>query len=345
MTRTDTTMTPTRPDPTPRPNPDPTPSPNPDPTPPPNPDPTPSPNPDPTPNPNPDPVLARRRIELGFALVDERELAALVRRDRLTRDDCLAALGEARACVSLPNDAELTHFFLGSEFCEHLLPGIESIDRAVALCERWELTFGLVTPIACDNLFDALRAALARLPAGAEVTVNDWGVARLVQREFPGLRPVAGRLVGKMLKDPRLPSATWARMYPNGLRAGPFREILDGLGIGRLELDFPPFGAADMYEGIDFPVGVRAPYGYIAKGRLCKLGSLSLDTPEKFSVGHKCRRECLGFFEVGARPGRHELHTSQRGNTMYYRHATGMAAALAEAVANGWVNRVVLSAA
>lgn len=297
-----------------------------------------------TPHP-PTPDSATRPIELGFALVDERELAAFARHDRLTRDDYLDQLGEARDCVALPENAEPTHFFLGSEFCEHLLPCVESIDRAVALCERWGLTFGLVTPIACDGLFDPLRAALARLPAGCEVTLNDWGVARLVQREFPDLRPVAGRLLGKMLKDPRLPSATWARMYPNGLRAGPFRDILDGLGIGRLELDFPPFGAADMYAGIDFPVGVRAPYGYIAKGRICKLGSLSFDTPEKFSPGHKCRRECLGFNEVGARPGTHELPTSQRGNTMYYRHAKGMATAVAEALANGWVSRIVLSGA
>ncbi|NMG31349.1 hypothetical protein [Aromatoleum evansii] len=293
----------------------------------------------------PTPDSATRPIELGFALVDERELAGFARHERLTRDDYLAQLGEASDCVVLPDDAEPTHFFLGSEFCEHLLPNVESIDRAVALCERWGLTFGLVTPIACDGLFDPLRAALRRLPAGSEVTVNDWGVARLVQREFPELRPVAGRLLGKMLKDPRLPSATWARMYPNGLRAGPFRDILDGLGIGRLELDFPPFGAADMYAGIDFPVGVRAPYGYIAKGRICKLGSLSLDMPEKFSPGHKCHRECLGFNEVGARPGTHELPTSQRGNTMYYRHAKGMAAAVAEAVNNGWVSRIVLSGA
>ena len=289
------------------------------------------------------PVPKAGPIELGFALVDERELAAFARHERLGRDDYLDRLGDARDCVALPDDAEPTHFFLGSEFCEHLLPGVESIDRAVGLCERWGLTFGLVTPIACDGLFAPLRAALARLPAGAEVTVNDWGVARLVQREFPKLRPVAGRLLGKMLKDPRLPSATWARMYPNGLRAGPFRDILDGLGIGRLELDFPPFGAADMYEGIDFPVGVRAPFGYIAKGRICKVGSLSLDTPEKFSPGRTCRRECLGFTEVGARPGTNELRTSQRGHTMYYRHATGMAAAIADAIARGWVSRVVLS--
>jgi len=296
-------------------------------------------------SPTPTAIPGSGPIELGFALVDERELAAFARHDSLTRDDYLDRLGDARDFVKLPDDAEPTHFFLGSEFCEHLLPSVESIDRAVSLCERWGLGFGLVTPIACDGLFEPLRAALARLPAGAEVTVNDWGVARLVQQEFPDLRPVAGRLLGKMLKDPRLPSATWARMYPNGLRAGAFRDILDRLGIGRLELDFPPFGAADMYAGIDFPVGVRAPFGYIAKGRICKLGSLSLDTPEKFSPGHKCRRECLGFSEVGARPGTHELHTSQRGNTMYYRHAAGMAAAVDEAVKNGWVSRIVLSGA
>ncbi|KON79940.1 hypothetical protein PA01_16000 [Azoarcus sp. PA01] len=304
-----------------------------------------TPTPTPTPTPSIPPKPPAGPIELGFALVDERELAAFARHERVTRDDYLEQLGNARSCVTLPDDAEPTHFFLGSEFCEHLLPSVEAIDRAVALCERWEVTFGLVTPIACDTLFEPLRAAFARLPAGAEVTVNDWGVARVVQREFPALRPVAGRLLGKMLKDPRLPSATWARMYPNGLRAGPFREILDKLGIGRLELDFPPFGAADMYAGIDFPVGVRAPYGYIAKGRICKLGSLALEVPEKFSPGHRCRRECLGFSEVGARPGTRELQTSQRGNTMYYRHAPGMTAAIAEAVANGWVSRIVLSGA
>ena len=37
-----------------------------------------------------------------------------------------------------------------------------------------------------------------------EVVVNDWGVLRLVRREFPGLRPVLGRLMNKMMRDPRV---------------------------------------------------------------------------------------------------------------------------------------------
>lgn len=282
-------------------------------------------------------------FELGLAIVDERALADFAAKDSLTRDDCVAWLGSDREFVALPADARPTHFFLGSEFCEHLLPTPAAVDRAVSLASRWNVTFGLVTPLACDGLFAPLRTLLERLPDGSEVTVNDWGVARLVRREFPALRPVAGRLLGRMIKDPRLPSAAWARMYPNGLRSGRFRDILDGLGIARLELDFPPFGAPDLFAGIDFPVGVRAPFGYIAKGRICKAGSLGLETAEKFAPGRVCRRECLGFHEVGGRPGRSELYTSQRGNTMYYRHSAAMAAAIEQAIAHGSVDRVVLS--
>lgn len=283
------------------------------------------------------------RFELGLAIVDERALAEFADKETLTREDCVGWLGADREFVALPANARPTHFFLGSEFCEHLLPSPGAVGRAVSLAQRWDVVFGLVTPLACDGLFAPLRAVLERLPDGSEVTVNDWGVARLVHREFPDLRPVAGRMLGRMIKDPRLPSAAWARMYPNGLRAGRFREILDGLGIGRLELDFPPFGAPDLFAGIDFPVGVRAPFGYIAKGRICKAGSLGLETAEKFSPGRVCRRECLGFHEVGGRPGRNELYTSQRGNTMYYRHSAAMAATVAQAIANGWVDRIVLS--
>src|SRR5437867_3594050 len=49
-----------------------------------------------------------------------------------------------------------------------------------------------------------LEAAASERGEGTEVVVNDWGVLRLVRREFPGLRPVLGRLMNKMMRDPRV---------------------------------------------------------------------------------------------------------------------------------------------
>src|SRR5260370_35520538 len=97
-------------------------------------------------------------------------------------------------------DVRFTRIAYGTEFCENLIPSRESL-RAVVDSTR-PLTF--LTPYAGDEGIAQIRALLPELPPATEVVFNDWGVRRMLRREFPHLVPVQGRLLNKSLRAPRV---------------------------------------------------------------------------------------------------------------------------------------------
>lgn len=274
------------------------------------------------------PSKSLSRIEVGLALVDPRSV-----------DPALAG-AQATGGHGRP-----TRLHFGSEFCEALLPQEGQLRHALAQAAAGGLALALVTPILSDAGMDRLRRLLALLTPGSEVVANDWGVLRLLHRERPDLTPVAGRMICKMIKDPRLPSAEWAKLYPHGIHSGPFGQVLDRLGVRRLELDVPPFADIADFRSDRFKVSVHAPYGFSVKGRACRIGSLRQSEADKFATGHSCHKECLTFVGELSRPelGGNDLPTFQRGNTVFYRHSAAMSEAVAAALAEGWIDRIIVS--
>lgn len=285
-------------------------------------------------------------VEIALALPDERDLARLAAGPLPTVRQHFFVLGQPIPPGSDDFAARpVDRLYFGSEFCEHLVPAPGALKRCLRLAREWRLAVSLVTPLASDGCIRQLRRLLPLLPKGSEVIANDWGVANVVRRDHPALKIVAGRLLCKMVKDPRLPTATWANLYPHGLASAAFAGVLARLGIGQMEMDVPPFATPEAFAGLPLPVAVHAPFGYVAKGRLCKIGSLRLTPRRKFAPGHACRRECLDYCAIGRREGAAatELATVQRGNTVLYRHSEAMGQALSEAMARRWIGRVVLS--
>ena len=282
-------------------------------------------------------------LEIGLAVVDPRRLPALSALPVLRAGDIAEFLGDDAALEALPADAAASHLYFGSEFCEHLFPDEAALERAIELSGKLGLTLVLATPAANDALVAKIGESAAILPEGAEILVNDWGVAHFLRSAYPRLPLVAGRQLAKMIKDPRVPSAAWLKPYPGSYGTPGHRRLLERLGIGRIELDVPPFATPDLYsvDGID--LSVCLPYAYVAKGRICKIGSLRRELPEKFAPGRSCHRECLGVVEVGAAASSAGLVSSARGNSTFYRHDAAMAALVREMVAQGRVTRLVFS--
>lgn len=282
--------------------------------------------------------------EVGLTLADAKQLTRLAGDGPLLPAELAALLGDDTARALLPGDCPVTHLYFGSEFCEHLLPGAGELGQALAVARRRAMRLVLATPVANDALLDRLGELLPLLPAGSELLANDWGVASFARRRFPALRLIAGRQLSKTIKDPRLPGEQWARLYPAGFRGGRQLAILHALAIERVELDVPPFAGPEFFSVPGVALGVHAPYAYVAKGRLCKVGSLARPAPLKFAPGGPCRRECLGVVEVERGATRQGLRTAQRGTTMFYRYDAAMLAALGGAVRDGRVSRLVLGA-
>lgn len=282
-------------------------------------------------------------MEIALAITAPRRLAALKSLATLDRAALLAFLGDPQLAELLPEGAAATHLYFGSEYCEHLFPKAADLALALAQAERLGLRFVLPTPIANDDLLARIKTAVTRLPEGAEVVVNDWGVAQIMKMRFPRHGVVAGRQLAKMIKDPRAPAPAWNQVYPSNYRAAPYARLLAGFGIRHVELDIPPFATPEVFSVNDLAVSVWAPYAYIAKGRLCKVGSLGHPTEEKFAPGRTCRRECLGMLEQEPEAEASGLRTYSRGTTMFYHHDAAMLDVLRNAMAQGHVKRLVLS--
>jgi len=237
----------------------------------------------------------------------------------------------------------VTRLQFGSEFCESLLPAPAQLRQMLTLAEANGLAFSLATPICSDHSVTRLRKLLVHLPPQSEVVANDWGMLHMLHADFPGLTPVAGRLICKQIKDPRLPSAQWATLYPHGVHGAPFVAMLRRFGVGRVEMDVAPYAAAEDLHSPQLRVSAHTPWGFSVKGRACRIGSLHLADADKFAIAGKCRRECLDYVAPMTRDGRDELPTVQRGNALFYRHNEAMTAALNDAVGAGYVDRMIFA--
>lgn len=277
-------------------------------------------------------ISLTRPAPLDWATRDERE-----RRQgwsRLLGDEDLGAW-----VASLPP----THLYFGSEFCEHLLPGRRTLHNGLELAREHQLQFALMTPVSSPGVIHELRQLLPLLPPATEVIVNDWGIARLLRNSFPDLKPAAGRILCRMIKDPRLGSPEWAPQCNPATESSYFQAILARLTLARLEIDVPMFASADTFASTALPMAVHLPYAYVAKGRSCRPGSMSIDGPERFAPGRKCKKECLSLTATTVRPDRHDRWpTRHTGNAIYSRHTPEMLAAVRAAVAAKHIARLIV---
>lgn len=296
----------------------------------------------------------------------------------ITREECVEQLfSESKKptladCIRLFNWTDfpkhkieiaqsVTHIYFGGEFCDRLLPDKKIMQRVVELVTDHGLQLSLLTPLMSDQALARLKQVFSILPDYVEVVVNDWGTLNLLRRDFPKLVPVIGRQLCKMIKDPRLPSEQWTKLYPHGVQSGPFHQLLERFDIQRLEMDVPPFAKLQDFESDEKALSVHLPYGFSVKGRMCKVGAVSIETHRKFGPGHGCNKECLTYSSkvqracsstqqnqaeslaesVNVQAAQPDLKTFQQGNTMFYRHTAQMTEILAQAVALNKVNRMI----
>lgn len=294
------------------------------------------------------PAVALPAPELAVAFADEdrlRRFVTTVSNDPSGNWPSLVDLGDA-GLGALTGGRGVSRIYFGSEFCERLLPSRAAVDSVVDMVRGAGLALTLATPTLSDSGLDAVQALLGSLPAGSEVSVNDWGLMRVVQRDFPGLRVAAGRLLCKMLKEPRAPSAAWMDLGGHGFMSPGFEALLTRLGVKRIEIDLPPFVRADDLRASGSAVSVHVPFGFATTGRICRIGSLHQPAARKFSAGHNCARECLTYLTEMESPreaGRSEMQPFQRGNTVFYRHTSAMSAVLTGAIAAGMIDRIIVS--
>lgn len=191
-------------------------------------------------------------------------------------------------------------FYLGSEFCQNLLPTPAQFKKARALAGR---PVALTTPLLTGNALAAVEAVLRAHPAGKdklEVVANDLGLIHLAARKYAGKVTLSlGRVLAGFLKS-----------SPDPFLEKFFREH----GINRVETDRPDLVRRfSRLPGLCF--SYHAPYACAGVTRFCPWERLW--TGER--CGYSCRRgarklqsrllpETLylvsaGYFTAGEKPG------------------------------------------
>jgi hypothetical protein len=187
-----------------------------------------------------------------------------------------------------------------------------------------------------------------------EVIVNDWGVLRLVRREFPLLQPVLGRLMNRMLRDPRI-AAVFAKAHTStaalqvlqqsSVAAAVLRDFLKRSYVMRVEFDNLIQGLDMNFDELGLSASLYVPYGYVATGRVCPIGSLLLPKPQKFDVASPCQQECqrytLCFEYVDSPFDNRDQEFFEQGNTFFYAQGPQLIEAAAQMVERLSISRLV----
>ena len=214
-------------------------------------------------------------------------------------------------------------FYFGQEFCQRLFPTAEAVRKAVAHARECNVNFTLVTPFATNAGVIRVQAAVeaAAGAPGLEVVVNDWGVLRLIHREYPTVPLALGRLLTKQKRGPqlltiedKLPETALDHFRRSNADVPHVREFLQAQGVVRLELDNLLQGMARA-QGL--PASLYHPYGYITATRLCLLAEGAKPGKNLRSIG-RCSRECA-LYEVTLTHGDMPVPIHLRGNAQFYR--------------------------
>ncbi|MDA8442681.1 MAG: hypothetical protein M0Z55_09955 [Peptococcaceae bacterium] len=232
--------------------------------------------------------------------------------------------------IEMEGKIEFTRLYFGQEFCERLLPTTAELSSAFMAANQQQLEFSLVTPYVTEQGLQQvaeLLCCLAQLKQDCEVVVNDWGVLHLLHSKHPQLKPVLGRMLNKVWRDPRI-----LRNLPTDLRlfqtcslsGKPMQALLCRYGVQRVEIDYPPQGLDPELDKWGFSISLYLPFGCITTGRMCLLGAWGLPRGEKFKTTNAtCSKACRsGHLELTDASGQigegDEWMIVQWGNSVFY---------------------------
>ena len=240
----------------------------------------------------------------------------------------------------MKNIASFDRVYYGAEFCEHLIPNVAEVRQVYEqiLIRNKKMTF--VTPYVTNKGLQSLGnifTYLNRLDVNMEIVFNDWGVFRILQRQYSNLVPVLGRLLTKQKRDPLVQQVVFERQtpgksyeinskkmylyYPRSVSSSIrnhfrgslinvplFQKFLLSNSVRRMEIDNLLWDMKVMCTK-NIGISVYLPFGYVTTTRLCGLINLSYA---------KCKKECEKqsiVLHVKNTPS--PLYVS--GNTIFYK--------------------------
>lgn len=236
-------------------------------------------------------------------------------------------------------EPDVNRLYFGVEFCERRIPSLSKVQHWLAVAGAHGLPCTLVTPFVTEKGLEKLVRLFRHLDRHGqhEVVFNDWGVLRVLNKDFRNLIPVAGRLLSKQRRDPRLASIlkphqqitasvsadgkTRNMVFPkvaprevmeyyrsSVVNVPIFQQFLVSRGINRVELDVQMWDM-DIRIPADMGGSLYVPFSYVTCTRMCGKVTLSYA-----SCGKECQKYILAL-QAQASP----VPLYSCGNTVFYR--------------------------
>ena len=189
---------------------------------------------------------------------------------RLTR-----ALYVPHAAAARAAPVRIQRLYYGAECCDRLLPDAAALDRVLQAAGGRPVT--LVLPFLTEGALGAARALLRHAQGQGvdEVVANDLGALELAADAGFAGRLVAGRLVNRQRRGPRLarllsrlPAAGVTALRSSHLETPAWITLLGQLGVVRAEFDLPAAGLEAPPPGA-LPRSLWTPDVLVTVGRLC----------------------------------------------------------------------------
>lgn len=244
------------------------------------------------------------------------------------------ATAEWLAVQACRGTAAFTRLYFGCEFCERRIPSLTDLQRAIAMAAEHGLDFTLVTPYVDEDglrQVEALLALLAECCPEAEVLVNDFGVLHALRSGGYRFPVVLGRLMNRMIRDPRVadyyaapgaPGEALTALRQSGVAAPAYQQVLQRKAVARVELDNLIQGFDISFSDETMAGSLHLPYGVVTTTRHCMIGSLNQPKELKFVPGVACRQQCQQYTfamdPAQARPDQPQRPMWLKGNTVFY---------------------------
>lgn len=266
-------------------------------------------------------------------------------------------LNEAVDCAYGP--IETSRMYFGSEFCQYRIAPLEDVKRAYEAAREKGLRFTYVTPYVPEDGMNKLFPILHWLnerETPCEVVVNDWGIGYAISTRYPNVKIVLGRLLNKMIRDPRVahlyneksaPELAKSVFMNTSLETPYFKRFLSKLGVDRVEYDsfIQPVEKSTEREGLN--ASLYLGYGVVATGRSCLVGTLHKPREEKFQGDVQCKQQCTLYVAQmeNTRPtlGQLPVRTLQKGNTAFYQQTETLMSEGLEWAKEMGINRLIVS--
>jgi hypothetical protein len=207
-----------------------------------------------------------------------------MKKGRLERAEYLRDLRQVRK-------KNIDRFYLGNEFCEFLLPSIQQINGIVNKIGEKGKEVTIVTPPVSSFYIKKIRGLLKSVEKSnvvTELVVNDFGVLRLLHKEFPYLQLAIGRLLSHQL----LSSHTFKRVCVKEID-----RLINKYNIRRIELN-NQFTEISQYNNL-FNHGFRGSLNFPSIYLTSSLHNCPMQGCKKKEVSIKslfaCERDCKEY--------------------------------------------------